>query len=88
MRYQAHRAQYFAGFVPGEDILHAYPGAVLEGLWDRIAEAAIDGINEEMESFIWAGAEIRRDSWTPPPMRWKAKASVLRETDVKGGQDD
>lgn len=85
LRYQAPRTQYFAGFYPGEEILHAYPGIVLDGLWDRINEAAIDGINYEFETFIWAGAEIRRDGWLPPPMQWKSRSVSLLNVNFKEG---
>lgn len=85
LRYQFHRTHYFAGFYPGEEVLHAYPGLVLEGLWDRINEAAIDGLNYEFEAFIWAGAEIRRDGWLPPPMRWKARSVSLLNVNFREG---
>lgn len=72
LQYQSHRTHYFAGFYPSEDILYYYQGIVKEGLWERITNAAIDGLNKEIESFIWAGATIRRDGWLPPLMRWRS----------------
>ncbi|WP_213997266.1 non-contractile tail sheath protein [Tepidanaerobacter syntrophicus] len=85
LQYQFHRTHYFAGFYPTQEILDAWPNVVTDGLWDRINEAAIDGINEEFESFIWAGPEIRIYNWLPPPMKWKAKSATLRSITFYGG---
>lgn len=84
LQYQFHRTHYFAGFYPSEEILEAWPNVVTDGLWDRINEAAIDGINEEFESFIWAGPEIRIYDWMPPPMKWKAKKAKLNSVAFYG----
>jgi len=68
--YQFHRTHYFAGFVLNHE-LQTSP------LWQRIDAALMDGVNEEFESFIWAGAQIRRDGWLPPLMTWKSRSVSL-----------
>jgi len=74
LQYQPHRTHYFAGFYPPEEVQN--PQMILEGLWDRINEAAINGLNKEIESFIWAGSNIRSHRWLPPEMKWKALCSA------------
>lgn len=65
-KYQCHRTQYFSGFVLN-------PESITSSLWKRINEALIEGINNEFETYIWAGMQIRRDGWEPPPLIWKTQ---------------
>jgi len=70
MRYQPHRTHYFAGFAWNQFNI------ALSTQWDRIEKAAIKGLSVGMlEVFIWAGTQIRRDSWTP-----KSPVKYLPET--------
>ncbi|MCX8125328.1 MAG: hypothetical protein N3F66_14360 [Spirochaetes bacterium] len=66
LKYQSYRTHYFAGFV-----LNSMP--IESDLWQRINTALIDGVNNEFESYIWAGTQIRRDGWIPPDLVWKTK---------------
>gem|GEM_PF-6338085 len=56
--YNTDEMQYFAGFV-----LQPYQTSV----WRRVSHAATEAICRGFkDAFIWAGPQIRRDSWTPP----------------------
>lgn len=57
--YPAALTDYFAGFVLRHD---PWTGI---GLWTRIDQAAVRADQLGMPSFIWAGAQIRRDGWRP-----------------------
>lgn len=60
LKYQPHRTHYFAGFAWSEFNIN------LTVQWDRIEKAALKGLSVGMlEVFVWAGTQIRRDSWSP-----------------------
>jgi hypothetical protein len=66
--YQEHLTEYFSGFV-----LEKQDAAESE-LWQRIHRAAQRAISCGMETYIWAGTQIRRDSFTPEnPQRYFTK---------------
>lgn len=75
LKYQWFRTHYFAGFV-----LNPEPPS--SPLWKRIDEALIDGVNNEFHSYIWAGTQVRRDGWLPPPLVWKTKPAYLTNVSV------
>ena len=67
--YQEHLTEYFSGFV-----LQKQDAAESE-LWQRIHKAAQKAISYGMETYIWAGTQIRRDNFTPEnPMRYFTKS--------------
>ena len=56
--YPEDRIHYFAGFVPEQDQLW---------IWNNINRAINNGFNQRFqEVYVWAYAQIKRDSWTPP----------------------
>jgi len=57
--YQEHLTEYFSGFV-----LIGEPAAA-SPLWQRIDRAARQAISRGMETYIWAGTQIRRDDFSP-----------------------
>ncbi len=58
--YSPEQTHYFAGFVLNPAPFDA------SVLWQTILQAAVDGITAGFTSFLWAGAQIRRDNWHPP----------------------
>lgn len=72
LKYPPNRVHYFAGFVLNPE----YPPT--SDLWKRIDEALIEGVNNEFESYIWAGAQIRRDGWIPPDLKYKTKHTKIK----------
>ena len=60
LKYQPHLTHYFAGFTWEQFLLP------INIQWERIEKAALKGLSVGMnEVFIWAGTQIRRDSWSP-----------------------
>lgn len=60
LKYQPHVTHYFAGFAWEQFNIP------LSTQWERIEKAAVKGLSFGMqEVFIWAGTQIRRDSWSP-----------------------
>jgi len=60
LKYQPHLTHYFAGFAWEQFLLP------IELQWSRIERAAVKGLSMGIkEVFIWAGTQIRRDSWSP-----------------------
>ena len=60
-KYQYHRMHYFAGFAWDQF------GIPISIQWERIEKAAISALSYGYENvFIWAGTQIRRDSYRPP----------------------
>lgn len=60
LKYQPHRTQYFAGFAWEQFLLP------INTQWERIEKTAVKGLSVGMqEVFVWAGTQIRRDSWSP-----------------------
>ncbi|WP_169447604.1 chitobiase/beta-hexosaminidase C-terminal domain-containing protein [Paenibacillus daejeonensis] len=56
--YPEKRIHYFAGFVPEQD---------QRWIWNNINRAINNGFNQRFqEVYVWAYAQIKRDSWTPP----------------------
>jgi len=64
--YQPHVTHYFSGFAWEQ---YNMP---LDVQWGRVEEAAVRGLSFGMTHvFIWAGTQIRRDSWVPEiPVRY------------------
>lgn len=60
LKYQPHLTQYFAGFAWEQFLLP------IDTQWERIEKAAVKGLSVGMlDVFVWAGTQIRRDSWNP-----------------------
>jgi hypothetical protein len=60
LKYQPHLTHYFAGFAWEQFLLP------INVQWEQIEKAAIKGLSVGMkEVFVWAGTQIRRDSWNP-----------------------
>lgn len=60
LKYQSHLTHYFAGFAWDQFLLP------LNDQWEQIEKAAVKGLSVGMlEVFVWAGTQIRRDSWNP-----------------------
>lgn len=60
LKYQPHLTHYFAGFAWEQFLLP------INTQWERIEKAAVKGLSAGMlEVFVWAGTQIRRDSWSP-----------------------
>jgi len=67
--YQEHLTEYFAGFALEKQ------DASQSELWKRIHKAACKAISYGMQAYIWAGTQIRRDSFRPQiPMTYFTKA--------------
>jgi hypothetical protein len=66
LRYQPHRVHYFAGFAWEQYNID------IDTQWERIETAAVKGLSFGIKHvFIWAGTQIRRDSWNPDmPVRY------------------
>ena len=66
LRYQPHLVHYFAGFAWEQFNIP------IATQWARVEKAAVKGLSVGMqEVFIWAGTQIRRDSWHPKmPIRY------------------
>lgn len=57
--YQEHLTEYFAGFaLQGQE-------ASSSALWERIHNAARKAVSYGMQTYIWAGTQIRRDNFMP-----------------------
>lgn len=64
LRYQQHKTHYFAGFA-WEEFTNLF-GKSIEKQWELIERAAVVALSRGMrEVFVWAGTQIRRDSWMP-----------------------
>lgn len=60
LEYQPHITQYFSGFAWNQF------GIPLDVQWGRIEKAAVKGLSiGSKDVFIWAGTQVRRDSWSP-----------------------
>ncbi|MGL5915126.1 MAG: non-contractile tail sheath protein, partial [Culicoidibacterales bacterium] len=58
--YPFHKQHYFTGFAWEEF------GIPIETQWERIEKAGAGAISRGFrETFVWAGSQIRRDSWVP-----------------------
>lgn len=81
LRYQHHLVQYFAGFA-----WYTYP-VPISTQWERIERAAVIALSKGMqEVFIWAGSQIRRDSWSPAlPIRYITEVRNKAVVNMKGG---
>lgn len=63
LHYAPNMTHYFSGFAWEEYFLP------LSEQWARIERAALIGISRGMQHVvIWAGTQIRRDSWSPKPV--------------------
>jgi hypothetical protein len=63
-RYQQHKTHYFAGFA-WEEFTNLF-GKSIEKQWKLIERAAVVALSRGLrEVFVWAGTQIRRDSWLP-----------------------
>lgn len=72
--YPRNKVEYFAGFV-----WEAY-GSDFEKQWKLVENAARDGIVKKMSNvYIWAGTQIRRDSWVPTPFMHEIKGRYVEK---------
>lgn len=82
--YPKWEVEYFAGFANTyEDYLNWWQGTYMpEGLtkeeylelvWSRINKSAVLGVSNELDTYIWASAQIRRDGWEPPEVYYTSE---------------